>query len=115
MTTYVIEQRRAEVAFPFVREYSNCFRLALDGEGYLAGTYPDGITTVEGVPTSAEVRVLLRKPSGEPGDGVVVATTQSGVDGTWEITGLPVGFLYDVVGRLDGQNDVIMAGVTPKT
>lgn len=83
------------------------------GFGYLAGEFPDGITTVDGVPVSAEVRVLIRMESGNYGDGVLVATTQSAVDGTWRVDGLPAGFVYDVVARLSGQNDVIMAGVTP--
>lgn len=84
------------------------------GNGCLAGSFPDGTTTIEGVPTSAEVRVLLRKPSGEAGDGVVVAVTQSAPDGTWMVDGLNPDLRYDVVGRKAGFNDVIMANVAPE-
>lgn len=102
-----------EAVIGWARDY-DAFRLPLSGTGYLAGTHPDGTTTVEGVPSKATVRVLLRTPSGHPGDGAVVAEVESAQDGTWRVGGLPMGFTYDVVGRMDGFNDVIMADVTPK-
>jgi len=80
--------------------------------GFLAGSYPDGITTVEGVPVEATVRVLLR--STDPAfDGLVVAETQSRPDGTWLVEGLNPNLRYDVVGRRPGFNDVIMTDITP--
>ena len=84
------------------------------GNGYLAGEYPSGITTADGVPTGATVRVLYRPESGRPGDGVVVAEVQSAQDGTWRVDGLHPDYRYDVVGRLQGFNDVIMSNVAPK-
>ncbi len=87
------------------------FRLS---NGYLAGEFPGGITTVDGVPTAATVRVLYRPVSGAPGDGVVVAEVQSAPDGTWRVDGLDTGLRYDVVGRKAGHNDVIMADITPE-
>lgn len=111
MTTYVIEDSMVETVFGFKREY-NPFFLPL-GTGYLAGEYPGGITTVDGAPVTSTVRVLLRPDSGNPGDGYVVAEVESAVDGTWRVDGLMLGFTYDVVGRKDGFNDVIMANVTP--
>ena len=102
----------ADIILPFFRD-AGSYHVPQTGAGYLAGEFPGGITTVEGVPVSAEVRVLLRLPSGQVGDGAVVAVIQSGVDGTWRVNGLPPGFVYDVVARLAGQNDVIMAGITP--
>lgn len=83
------------------------------GTGYLAGEFPDGITTVEGVPVAATVRVLLRTESGHVGDGAVIAEVQSAPDGTWRVDGLNTALRYDVVGRKAGHNDVIMANVTP--
>ena len=83
------------------------------GAGYLAGEFPDGITTVGGVPTGATVRILYRPESGAPGDGLVVAEVQSAADGTWRVEGLDESLKYDVVGRKADRNDVIMAGVTP--
>lgn len=83
------------------------------GSGYLAGEFPDGITTVGGVPVGAEVRILYRTETGEPGDGLVVASTRSATDGTWRVEGLDISLKYDVVGRKEDRNDVIMAGVTP--
>lgn len=83
------------------------------GYGYLAGRFPDGITTVEGVPVSATVRILHRPTAGELGDGVVVAEVQSAPDGSWQVAGLNPDLRYDVVGRKEGFNDVIMANVKP--
>lgn len=84
------------------------------GAGYLAGEFPDGITTVEGVPVAATVRILYRPESGEPGDGTVVAEVKSAPDGTWRVDGLDPSLKFDVVGRKAGHNDVIMANVTPE-
>lgn len=83
------------------------------GNGYLAGEYPDGITKVNGIPVSAQVRVLYRPGAGKPGDGVVVASTTSAQDGTWRVNGLSPLLRYDVVGRKDGHNDTLMANITP--
>lgn len=85
----------------------------LKGTGYLAGELPGGATMVEGVPTQAEVRVLWRGPAGHPSDGVLVAKTQSAPDGTWRVDGLNPNLRYDVVGRKDGFNDVIVSNVHP--
>lgn len=87
--------------------------MPLTGDGYLAGEYPGGTTTVEGVPVSATVRILYRPESGQDGDGALVAQVQSAPDGTWRVEGLRTDLLYDVVGRKEGFNDVIVANVTP--
>lgn len=85
----------------------------IPGTGYLAGEFPDGITTVEGVPVDATVRVLLR--STDPAlDGLVMAETRSRHDGTWRVDGLNTSLRFDVIGRKAGHNDVIMADVTPE-
>lgn len=86
----------------------------LRGSGYLAGEFPEGITTVEGVPVSAEIKVLYRDQSGGAYDGFVVAKTLSAPDGTWRVDGLNPALRYDVVGRKNGHNDVIMANVSPE-
>lgn len=83
------------------------------GFGYLAGKFPDGITTVEGVPSPAKIRVLLRTEDGNPLSGAVVAETTSGADGTWEVPNLNIALLYDVVARRDEYNDMIMARIVP--
>ena len=83
------------------------------GSGFLAGSFPSGLVTVEGVPAEAEVRVLWRSQPGVFGDGVLVATTQSAPDGTWAVTGLSTTMRFDVVARHAGFNDVIMSDVTP--
>lgn len=82
------------------------------GAGYLSGEYPGGTTTVEGVPTEADVRVLYRNPASAV-DGVVLARATSAAAGTWQITGLNPDLRYDVVGRKDGFNDVIVSNVQP--
>jgi hypothetical protein len=84
------------------------------GDGYLAGETPGGTTTLEDVPVAATVRVLYRG-GGEKYtlDGAVVAETESAADGTWRVDGLNPEYRYDVVGRLDGYNDVIQTRVQP--
>lgn len=81
------------------------------GNGKLAGTFPDGITSVDGEPTSATVRVLWR--TDRMGDGTLVAEVKSDADGTWVVEGLDPTQKYDVIGRKNGYNDVIMANVSP--
>lgn len=83
------------------------------GGGYLSGEYPGGIATVEGVPTSAEVLVRLRDP-GSYFDGFTVAITTSAPDGTWRVDGLDPTRRYDVIGRKEGHNDVIVSNVQPE-
>lgn len=84
------------------------------GIGFLSGSYPDGITRIEGVPSSCQVRVLYRAGSLQPGDGVVVAEVISGADGTWRVDGLSPSLRYDVVCRHDGYADMIISDVTPE-
>lgn len=84
------------------------------GNGYIAGTFPSGLTQVNGVPTAATVRVLHRPLSGGFADGVVVAEVESAPDGTYLVEGLDPTLKFDVVGRKDGYADVIVSNVTPK-
>jgi hypothetical protein len=108
--TYVLDLR-PEVILPWYRPLD---RFVLPpGDGYLAGEAPDGLTTVEGLPVAATVRVLLREKG--PGDGALLAEVTSAADGTWRVEGLPAGRLYDVVGRIPGRKDVIVSGVSPAT
>ena len=84
------------------------------GRGYLGGEYPGGTTTVDGGPQPAEIRILWRDPSNSHMDGTVVARTFSAADGTWRVDGLNPNLRFDVVGRKDNFNDVIVANVKPK-
>lgn len=93
--------------------FSDDLRLPANGAGFLAGSFPDGLTTVDGVPAEAEVRVLFRPASGGVSDGVVVATVMSGQDGVWRVEGLDPALRFDVVGRKAGFNDVLMSNVQP--
>lgn len=88
--------------------------IELSGVGQFSGGFPEWIVTADGVPAKATVRVILRHPGNPLLDGVVVAETESGQDGTWLVAGLHTGFKYDVIGRKAGFNDVIMADVTPE-
>jgi hypothetical protein len=83
------------------------------GNATLSGTFPDGITSVEGLPTPAEVRVYLRAPEAEEIDGLFMTRRTSAGDGTWEIGGLRDDQRFDVVGRKDDERDVIVSDVTP--
>lgn len=87
-------------------------RGALYGSSRLAGEFPTGITTVDGVPGAAQLKAVVR--SDDPDlDGVVAARTTSGPDGTWEMVNLNPDFRYDVVGRKEGFNDVVVSNVRP--
>ncbi|MFG5779864.1 hypothetical protein ACFIQF_22620 [Comamonas sp. J-3] len=88
-------------------------RASFAGNGYLGGNYPDGITTEDAVPVSAEIRILWRGTAGSIFDGIVVARTTSAPDGTWRVSGLNPALRYDVVGRKSGYNDVIASNVQP--
>ena len=52
----------------------------LGGNGYLAGSFPGGITSVDGTPTRATVRVLYRAAEGALGDGHLVAQVEINLD-----------------------------------
>lgn len=86
---------------------------APSGHGFLAGSFPDGITMVEGVPNAALIRVLLRSAPGSTSDGVIVAQVESAPDGTWLVEGLNHNLKYDVVCRHEGYNDMILSNVSP--
>lgn len=83
------------------------------GDGFLAGTFPDGITSVEGVPTSARVRVYWRSETNPPHpmDGVLLGETTSAHDGTWVIEGVNAGLAYTVQAELAGHRNAIAQGV----
>lgn len=117
MTTYVLGPEGSHAISPGISPgaVAPMRHRIRPGAGYLAGNDPGGLTTVENVPVSATVRVLLRTASGHPGDGVLVAQVQSASDGTWLVTGLDPALKYDVVGRYAGRNDVIAANVSPLT
>lgn len=83
------------------------------GPGYLAGTFPDGITSVLGTPETATIRVIYRPAAGAPGDGAVVAEVTSAADGTWRVDNLDPALRYDVICRKEGYNDLIWANVSP--
>lgn len=83
------------------------------GDGFLAGEFPNGITTNDGVPVSATVRALTRGENGRSADSVFGGEVVSNADGTWVIAGLNAQIPFDVVGRLAGKNDVVTANVLP--
>ena len=87
--------------------------MVMPGNGYLAGEHPGGTTTVDGVPQSAQVRVVVRDPKNGPYDGFVAARAHSAPDGTWRVDGLNPNLRNDVIGRKDGFNDVIVSNVQP--
>lgn len=105
------EERPREASFKWRSEWR--IPRPPPGDGYLAGTYPSGITTVDGAPVTAVVRIHLRAPYGTLGDGILVAQTESAADGSWVVEGLDTSLKFDVIGRKDGYNDVIKANVSP--
>ena len=80
------------------------------GPGYLAGEYPGGKTTVNGVPQAATVKVFYELGSG---DWQLAGETVSSIAGAWMVTGVDPDKRFQVLGRLAGYNDVILANVQP--
>ena len=82
------------------------------GTGYLAGTFPDGNTTLEGAPVSARVRAYWENPK----DGVLypVGDSTSDASGVWKLEGLSGERQYLVRGSLSGHRDVLAQDVYPK-
>ena len=96
----------------FLRPGSGLACLRTGAHTVLAGTYPDGVTSVGAAPTSADVTVRVRRP-GRAMDGVVVASTPSSAFGGWEIPNLTAGTAFDVYGRKAGYNDVVASDILP--
>lgn len=83
----------------------------LTGTGFLAGEAPHGLTTIEGMPTSATVQAIWRDPV--TGEEVLAGSTESGLDGTWRITNLNHEQPFVVRAIKPGLNDVTVVGVEP--
>lgn len=77
------------------------------GVGHIAGEAPSGRVTIDGVPGVAEVRLHHRE------SGRLLKVVQSAPDGTYRFDGLNTQVKFDVVGRKDGFNDVIVSNVQP--
>lgn len=83
------------------------------GPGYFAGEPPNGLTTVAQVPVAAQVRVYWRDPDDDAAPDVLVASTDSAADGTWQITGINPELQYVIQGIKAGYNDVSINGCVP--
>lgn len=108
---FVLEEV-GEYNFPWVRTYDQ-YVAPRKYAGYLSGQFPLSGTTVDGAPVIADVRVLFRPAFGEAGDGSLVEQVTTSPDGSWRVNGLNPALKFDVVGRRNGFNDVIMANVSP--
>lgn len=80
------------------------------GNGYIAGTLPIGLVTINGAPGGRAVEVRNRITRG------VVAVIFSKADGTYLIDNIDPYQLYDVIGRdwSATYNDVIISRVSPR-
>ena len=81
-----------------------------EGYGYLAGEFPNGITTRLDTPVSATIRVFYTNEQGQAGK---VAETVSNPDGTWVVDNLDPTKQFDVICSLPGFNDLILSKVSP--
>ena len=81
-----------------------------EGFGYLAGEFPDGITTRLDTPISATIKVLHTAEDGRMGK---VAEVVSNPDGTWIVDNLDPTKQFDVICSLAGFNDLILSKVSP--
>lgn len=111
---YVRSSARIEAISISAHQLVPRLRPNVSGNGYLGGSFPSGITTVDGTPVPATIRIHLRPEEGAQGDGILIAQTTSAHDGTWRVDGLNPALRYDVVGRKAGLKDVIMSNVQPK-
>jgi hypothetical protein len=78
------------------------------GYGYIAGTAPNGLVTVDDAPSVRVVDLFERETR------LWIRSTVSTVQGRYQFDALPVATKYDVIGR-DAvvYNDVISANITP--
>lgn len=83
------------------------------GPGFFAGEAPDGLTTIAGTPTSAQVRVYWRDSADPDSPDVLVDSTQSAADGTWQIAGLNPALRYVVRAQKSQFDDVTVVGAAP--
>ncbi|WP_202758269.1 hypothetical protein [Delftia acidovorans] len=80
-------------------------------QGYLAGEYPQGITTKNGIPCKARILVT------EASTYRAVASTVTSESGTWLVAGLDTERRYNVIARDIAQeySDVVAVRVRPTT
>lgn len=84
------------------------------GTAELSSSFPSALTTVDGVPVSAEVLVRYRAAvPGSYGDGLLVASTTSSSTGEWSIHNLNSSLRFDVSARYPGENDALQSNVVP--
>mgnify|MGYP007013231456 CR=1 FL=1 len=81
-----------------------------EGLGYLAGEFPESITTRLDTPVSATIKVLHTAADGRMGK---VAEVVSNPDGTWAVHGLDPTKQFDVICSLEGFNDLVLSKVSP--
>lgn len=81
--------------------------------GYLAGSSPDGLVTVNAAPAEASVQVSVRYPGDYQLDGLVVTTVRSNGSGEWEVGPLFAGAKYTVVGFYPDYRPVAHSPITP--
>lgn len=84
------------------------------GEGYLGGDFPDGIVTIDGVPSSADMEIRLK--SEDPIlDNSLVATAKASQAGTWKVPGVSTEQQFNVIAKHEGEQDVYIPGVIAET
>ena len=81
-----------------------------EGLGYLAGEFPNGVTSRLDIPVSATIRVFHTNDQGQAGK---VAEVVSASDGTWIVDNLDPTKQFDVICSLAGFNDLILSKVSP--
>jgi hypothetical protein len=85
----------------------------MPGAGYLSGSAPSGLATLDGNPIICQIRVHYRPKQGAVGYGALVAVTQSNAAGEWMVSGLDPKKRFDVIASLAGSRDVIYSDVAP--
>lgn len=83
----------------------------VSGDGYLAGELPTGITTVDGAPVQADVRVFYEVPG--TGDWQLVEKVTADTDGTWQVLNVSLAYTFNVVGEYPDYYGVVAYNVEP--
>lgn len=77
--------------------------------GYVSGELPEGVVTMNNVPSRAEIILLRRSDLG------IIQRQISAADGTYRFSAIPLGVEYDLIGRdpTGTWDDVIAGRVQP--
>lgn len=93
-----------------IRGTNKSVNILPDGVGYLGGDYPDGVVTVDGVPTDADIEVRLKNQNPTL-NGTLIASTKASQSGTWKIPNIDMSETFDIIARKEGEQPICVSDV----